>query len=141
MAFVVDELRGPGDFIIFSVMRRVIFFVFVVLSLFFFPSLLWMMGELIMPVHPAAPADQPLATDIANFFAAIEGVILALPFMVVGYCVFLDIVSWVGMFVAGRAGAREWEKGFRYSLIYSAVLSFFALIMAGWSVMLRMLAA
>ncbi|MBS1601897.1 MAG: hypothetical protein JST42_04465 [Bacteroidetes bacterium] len=120
-------------------MRRVIFFVFVVLSLFFFPSLLWLMGELLLPVQPAAPPDQPVATDIANFFAAVEGVILALPFMVVGYCVFLDIVSWVGMFIAGRTGAREWEKGFRYSLIYSMVLSFFSVIMAGWSVVLRML--
>jgi hypothetical protein len=141
MNCVLWRLRGPGEFIIFKFMRRVIFFAFVVLSVLFYPSVLWLMGDLVLPVHPAAPADQPLATDIANFFSAIEAVVLALPFVVVGYCVFLDIVSWVAMVVAGRAGARECERGLRYSLIYSVVLSFFAVVMAGWSVFLRMLAA
>ena len=132
-------LRGPRGFSIFSVMRRVIFFGFVVLSLVCFRPLLWVVGELLSPAHPATPADQPLTTDIANFFLAIEAVVVALPFIVVGYCLLLDVVCWVVMVVAKRVGAKEWEKGFRYSLIYSMVLSFFAVIMAGWAVVLRML--
>ena len=97
------------------------------------------MGELSAPVHPAAPAGHPLVTDITNFLSTIEAVVVGLPFIVVGYCLFLDFVCWLAMAIAGRAGAKEWEKGFWYSLIYSLVLSFFAMIFAVWAVVLRIL--
>jgi hypothetical protein len=73
-------------------------------------------------------------------FFAFVAELKAMPLVIAAYFLFLDLVTWGAMSLARRAGAVELQKGFRYSLIYSMVLSFFTVIMAGWSVVIRALA-
>ncbi|WP_431211787.1 hypothetical protein ACQ86N_39270 [Puia sp. P3] len=120
-------------------MRQVIFFAFVVLSFLSFG--LWMsaMGWLFFPSDPV-PATQSRDASIGNLLVGITSVIKAFPIVVAAWFLFLDLVTWGAMTIAACAGATELQKGFRYSLIYSMVLSFFTVIMAGWSVVIRILA-
>jgi len=120
-------------------MRRIIFFAFVVLSFLSFGLWMSVMGWLFFPADPA-PANQPVMTDIGNLLKGMVAALKALPLVVAAYFLFLDLITWGAMSIAGRAGAAELQKGFRYSLIYSMVLSFFTVIMAGWSIVIRVLA-
>lgn len=122
-----DNCRDRPILLYLMAMRRVIFFSFVVCSFLAFG--LWM----------SIMSDQSIAAAIGAIFAGLGAFVKALPLLVAGYFLFLDLVVWGAMTIAGRAGATELQKGLRYSLIYSMVMSFFAVIMAGWSVVLRML--
>jgi hypothetical protein len=119
-------------------MRRVLFFAFVVFSFLSFGLWLSVMGWFFLPADPA-PANQPVMTDIGNLLTGMVATLKALPLVVAAYFLFLDLISWSAMSLARRAGAIELQKGFRYSLIYSMVLSFFTVIMAGWSLVIRAL--